>query len=130
MANIPRSISKAICDNAINLNGVGSQNDSVHNNRVMTRLGMQVSLEAIYNNQMGDQDVAQLGDGLVQIDAMECCLHGPGHGTLKILKTAGDQGLIVSLHNRHIDEKVALKCRSSNLQVLERAFNADRLFDE
>jgi len=36
MANAPRFVSKGICNNTINLHGVGSQNDPVHNHRIMT----------------------------------------------------------------------------------------------
>jgi len=56
MTNVPGRISQHVCRDTIHLHGVGSQNDPIHDNRVMTDLGMQISLEAVYKSQMGDQD--------------------------------------------------------------------------
>ena len=96
----------------------------------MTDLGMQISLEAVYKSQMGDQDTVQLRDGFVQIDTVESCLHGPWHGTLQIFEAARHQGLIMGLQYRHVDKIVAFNDGSGNLQGFEGTVDAYRFFDE
>jgi hypothetical protein len=130
MANRARGISKSVRNNTVNLHGIGSQNDPVHGDRVTAALRMQVSLEAIDNDQIGDQNTVQLGDSPVQTDAVKRRLHRSGHGPLKVFEATGDEGLIVRLHHGYVDEEVAFKNTSRNLQVFEGALDADRFLDE
>jgi hypothetical protein len=130
MTNVSGFVPKGICNDAIDFHGIGSQNNPIHHHRIMTAFRMQVSLEAIYDNQIGQQDAVQLGDGFVQVNTMECGLHRSGHRPLKILKTAGDQGLMVGFHNGHVDEKITFKNGSGNFQAFKRAFNTNWFLNE
>src|SRR5512135_1534562 len=71
MTNVTRHVSKGIRNKTINLHRVGSQNNPIHFHRITTALGMQVSPEAVYKDQMRYDHAVQLGDGLVQIHTMK-----------------------------------------------------------